>query len=167
MLGKALLNLDEVGRTLDADFDPNATIRRESAALTQRRMKQSFSAGNLFGTLLETKDFVERLPSRVNKILDHVANNQISVKVDAIDEELLLQGFQKVANRITMGLILAAMIVGAAMLMRIETPWRILGYPGLAMLFFLAAAGGGMWLMFQIVVTDSRTKRKARPRSPK
>ena len=167
MLGKALLNLDEVGRTLDADFDPNATIRRQSAELTQRRMRQSFSAGNLFGTLIETKDFVERLPARVNKILDHIANNQIAVKVDAIDEELLLQGFQKVANRITVGLVLAAMIVGAAMLMRIETSWRILGYPGLAMLFFVAAAGGGLWLMFQILVTDSQTKRKARPRPSK
>ncbi len=167
MLGKALLNLDEVGRSLDADFDPNATIRRQSAALTQRRMRQSFSAGNLFGTLIETKDFVERLPGRVNKILDHIANNQIAVKVDAIDEELLLQGFQKVANRITMGLVLAAMIVGAAMLMRIETSWKVLGYPGLAMLFFLAAAGGGLWLVFQILVTDSQTKKKARPRPPK
>lgn len=167
MLGKALLNLDEVGRTLDADFDPNATIRRQSAELTQRRMRQSFSAGNLFGTLIETKDFVERLPGRVNKILDHIASNQIAVKVDAIDEELLLQGFQKVANRITTGLVLAAMIVGAAMLMRIETSWRILGYPGLAMLFFLAAAGGGLWLVVQILVTDSQTKKKARPRPSK
>lgn len=167
MLGKALLNLDEVGRTLDADFDPNATIRRQSAELTQRRMRQSFSAGNLFGTLIETKDFVERLPGRVNMILDHIASNQIAVKVDAIDEELLLQGFQKVANRITTGLVLAAMIVGAAMLMRIETSWRILGYPGLAMLFFLAAAGGGLWLVVQILVTDSQTKKKARPRPSK
>jgi ubiquinone biosynthesis protein len=167
MLGKTLLNLDEVGRALDPQFDPNATIRRHSAELTQRRMRQSLSASNLLGTLIETKDFVERLPGRVNKILDHIANNQIAVTVDAIDEELLLEGFQKVANRITVGLVLAAMIVGAAMLMRIETSWRILGYPGLAMLFFLAAAGGGTWLMLQILVTDNQTKRKARPRPSK
>ena len=167
MLGKALLNLDLVGRSLDPKFDPNATIRRRSAELTQRRMRQSVSAGSLFGTLIETKDFVERLPSRVNKILDHIANNQISVQVDAIDEELLLEGFQKVANRITVGLVISAMIVGAAMLMRIETSWKILGYPGMAMLFFLAAAGGGLWLTFQIMLTDNQTKKKARPRPSK
>jgi len=164
MLGKTLLNLDLVGRTLDPDFDPNAAIRRRSAELTQQRMRQSMTAGGLFSTLIETKDFVERLPGRVNKILDHIANNQIAVQVDAIDEELLLEGFQKVANRITVGLIISAMIVGAAMLMRIETPWKILGYPGIAMLFFLAAAGGGLWLTVQIMVTDNQTKRKARPR---
>jgi len=167
MLGKTLLNLDVVGRTLDPDFDPNATIRRRSAELTQRRMRQSISVGNLFSTLIETKEFVERLPARVNKILDHIADNQISVKVDAIDEELLLEGFQKVANRITVGLVIAAMIIGAALLMRIETPWTILGYPGIAMLFFLTAAGAGLWLMFQIMLTDHRTKKKARPRATK
>ena len=53
-----------------------------------------------------------------------------------------MEGFQKVANRITVGLILAALIVGAALLMRVETTFRILGYPGLAILCFLAAAGG-------------------------
>jgi ubiquinone biosynthesis protein len=164
MLGKTLLNLDQVGRTLDPKFDPNATIRRRSAELTRRRMRQSISAGNLFGTLLETKEFVERLPSRVNTILEHIANNQLSLQVDAIDEELLLEGFQKVANRITVGLVIAAMIVGAAMLMRIETPWKILGYPGLAMLFFLAAAGVGLWLTFEIMLTDHQTKKKTRTR---
>ena len=45
---------------------------------------------------------------------------------------LLIEGLQKVANRITMGLILAAMIVSAAMVMRVETTFRILGYPGFA-----------------------------------
>jgi ubiquinone biosynthesis protein len=167
MLGKTLLNLDQVGRSLDPTFDPNAAIRKSSAELTSRRMRQSLTAGNLLGTLIEAKDFVERLPGRVNKILDLVADNRISVKVDAIDEELLLEGFQKVANRITVGLIIAAMIVGAAMLMRIETSWKLLGYPGLAMLFFLAAAGGGLWLTFQILLADHQTKKKARPRPSK
>jgi hypothetical protein len=37
---------------------------------------------------------------------------------------------------------LAALIVDAAMLMRVETSWKVLGYPGLAIRFFLAAAPG-------------------------
>ncbi|MET0554682.1 MAG: AarF/UbiB family protein [Vicinamibacteria bacterium] len=162
MLGKALLNLDVIGRTLDPSFDPNAAVRRRAAELTQKRMRQSVSGVSLMGTLLETKDFMERLPGRANKILESIANNELSVKVDAIDEKLLLQGFEKVANRITVGLILAALIVGAAMLMRVETSFRILGYPGLAILFFLAAAGGGLWLTLQILLADHRTSKAAR-----
>jgi hypothetical protein len=100
------------------------------------------------------KDFMQRLPSRVNRILDTVANNQLEVKVDAIDEATLMDGFQKVANRITVGLVLAALIVGAALLMQVETRFRILGYPGLAIIFFLLAAGGGIALMLTILLKD-------------
>ena len=49
---------------------------------------------------------------------------------------------------------LAALIVGAALLMRVETAFRILGYPGLAIIFFLLAAGGGIALMVSILLKD-------------
>jgi len=157
MLGKTLLNLDQIGCTLDPDFDPNAAIRRHATELTGMRMRKSISPANMFAALVEMKDFLEHLPRRVNRILDNVANNTLEVKVDAIDEKTLMEGFQKVANRITVGLILASLIVGAALLMRVETTFRILGYPGLAMVCFLAAAGGGVWLVLEIVMADRKS----------
>jgi ubiquinone biosynthesis protein len=160
MLGKTLLNLDLVGRTLDPRFDPNAAVRRHAAELTQQRMRKAISPGRLFGTLIEMKDFVENLPMRINRILDTVASNGLQVKVDALDEKLLMEGFQKVANRIAEALILAALIVGAAMLMKVETSFRILGYPGLAMLFFIAAAGLGIALVIDILLHDLKANKK-------
>src|SRR6185436_9546193 len=106
MLGKTFLNLDQVGRTLDPSFDPNTAIREYATELMRERMLKSVSPGNLFSSMLEMKDFAERLPGRVNRILDSLANNQIKVKVDAIDETLLMEGLQKIANRITLGLVL-------------------------------------------------------------
>ena len=52
MLGKTLLNLDEIGRTLVPAFDPNASIRKNSAELLTRRMRQSATPGNVFASLL-------------------------------------------------------------------------------------------------------------------
>jgi hypothetical protein len=70
----------------------------------------------------------------------------------------LIVGFQKVANRITVGLILASLIVGAAMLMRVDTSFRIWGYPGLAIIFFLVAAGGGIALLINILFYDKSNR---------
>jgi predicted unusual protein kinase regulating ubiquinone biosynthesis (AarF/ABC1/UbiB family) len=159
MLGKALLSLDEVGRALDPDFDPNEAIRRHAADLTRQRMLKALSPGALFEAAVEMKDFVQKLPGRVNRILDTIASNQLEVKVDAIDEQTLMDGFQKVANRITVGLVTAALIVGAALLMNVQTSFRILGYPGLAMLCFVAAAGIGFALVFNIVMNDRRGRK--------
>ena len=154
MLGKTLLQLDEIGRRLDPDGSPNALVRRHSASIMQQRLAQSLSPGHLLSGVLETKELVERLPERLNRILDHLANNRLEVKVDAIDDVRLMAGFQKVANRITLGLLLAALIVGAAMLMQVETSFRILGYPGLAFIFFMLAAAGGVALVATILFKD-------------
>ena len=154
MLGKTLLSLDEIARTLEPDLMPNALVRQHAAALMQQRMAESVSPGRMLTTVLETKELIERLPERVNRILDRLANNDLSVKVDAIDEARLMEGFQKVANRITLGLLLAALIVGAALLMQVETSFRILGYPGLAIISFLLAAAGGVALILAIIFWD-------------
>jgi predicted unusual protein kinase regulating ubiquinone biosynthesis (AarF/ABC1/UbiB family) len=154
MIAKSLLNLDQVVHTLDPSFDPNASIRQHASEIMQQRLLQSLSPGNLFNALLETKGLVERLPGRVNKLIDTIANNSLSIKVDAIDEVKLMEGLQKVANRITLGLVLASLIIGAALLMRVETSFRIFGYPGLAIICFLAAAAGGVMLVVNIIFYD-------------
>ena len=158
MLGKTLLNLDQVGRAIEPEFDPNAAIRREAAQIMQHRMMKSLSPGNLFSGVLELKDLLQRLPARINKIIDAVANNEMKISVDAIDEQTLVLGFQKVANRITVGLIIAALIIGAAMLMRVDTTFRIWGYPGLAILLFLGAAAAGIVLLVNILFYDKSDK---------
>lgn len=156
MLGRALLSLDQAGRILDPDFDPNEAIRNSAAEIMRRRVAQSVSPGRLFQNVIEVKEFAERLPSRVNRILDALANNDLEIRVQAIDENKLLSGFQKIANRITLGLLMAALIVSAAMLMQVGTTFRILGYPGIAMIFFALAAVGGVGLMLQIMRDDRR-----------
>jgi ubiquinone biosynthesis protein len=160
MLAKTLLNLDQVGWTLDPNFDPNAAIRRNAAEIMQQRVVKSVTPANLFSSLIETKDFLEKLPRRINKILDRAANNEIELKVDAIDEHKLMEGLQKIANRITLGLVLAALIVGAAMLMSVPTDFKIMGYPGLAIIFFLLAAGGGVALVLSILFYDEKAPKK-------
>src|SRR5262249_6922700 len=47
MLGKTLLHLDQVGRTLDPHFDPNATVRSEAAALLRQNVWESLAPGQL------------------------------------------------------------------------------------------------------------------------
>lgn len=158
MLGKTLLNLDLIGRTLCPDFDPNESIRRNSASILRDRTTKSLAPGNILNALLEAKEFVEKLPMRLNELLDLVTANKLKVRVDAIDENLLMAGLQKVANRITLGLILASLILGASLLMRVETSFRIWGYPGLAMVAFMLASAGGIALAIQILRRDTKGK---------
>jgi ubiquinone biosynthesis protein len=57
---------------------------------------------------------------------------------------------------------LIALIVGAALLMRVETEFRLFGYPCLAMLCFLGAAAGGVWLVMSVIIRDHKSRKKSR-----
>jgi hypothetical protein len=124
------------------------------------RIRKAASPGHLFGSLLEMKDFVGGLPGRVNKILDVVGNSELEVNVKTPDARHLLNGFEKIANRVTTGIILAALIVGAALMMRISSTFQIFGYPGIAMICLLVALAGSAWLVLGILWKDYQDKHK-------
>ena len=156
MIAKALLNLDRVVLTLDPGFNPTAVIRTRATEILQRNLLNSIAPSQLLSNVVELKAFAEKLPTRLNKILDTIGNNELKLDVNAIDEKVVLDGLQKVANRITLGLVVAALIVGAAMLMRVETSFRILGYPGFAMILFILAAAAGVLLIISITFYDEK-----------
>ena len=158
MLGKALLNLDEVARTLDPGFAPDATIRNEITGIVRDRVRSGISPGALVHTVLEAKEFAEKLPGRVNKVMDALAEGRITLHVQGIDEQSLMRSLQKVANRVTAGLLLASLVVGAAMMMRVSSSHRLFGYPAIAIVCFLLAATGAVALLATIFWSDRRDR---------
>jgi predicted unusual protein kinase regulating ubiquinone biosynthesis (AarF/ABC1/UbiB family) len=160
MLGRALLALDQVGRTLDPQFDPNAAIQRNASDLMRRRMMKNVSPSRMFSNMLEMNELVQKLPGRVNRALEAITEDGIEVRVRVPEEKWLLQGMQKISNRIAVSLVASALIVSAAMMMRVETRYRILGYPGVAMILFMGAAALGLLLVFDILVSDVRQRRR-------
>jgi predicted unusual protein kinase regulating ubiquinone biosynthesis (AarF/ABC1/UbiB family) len=164
MLSKALLSLDQIVDQLDPTFDPNEAIREHVSTVMRDKMLQSASPAGLMAAAMDVKEFLERLPRRVNKVMDALAEGQLTLNVQGIDEKELMRGIQKLANRLTTGLVIAALIVGAAMLMRIDTKSKLLGYPSLAIVCFLLAALAGVWLVASSVLHDLPQRRRRRRR---
>ena len=163
MLGKALLNLDQVAAKLDPAFEPDQAIRNHVTDILRRNMLRSASPASVFAAAMDAKEFAEKLPGRVNKVMDALAEGQMTLNIQGIDERELMRGIQKLANRVTTGLIVAALIIGAAMLMRVNTDSKLFGYPAVAIVCFLAASFAGVWLILSSVLHDlpQRRTRKA------
>ena len=154
ILGKILLNMDQIIAFLSPNHQLQDTVKAYIEHLMRQRMQKDLKSGHILQTLLDSKELAENLPGRLNKISENLAENKFRLSLDAIDEQRFILAFQKVANRITIGLIVAALILGAALLMRIPTTWTIFGYPGFAMLLFILAASIGLYLVYQILFKD-------------
>ena len=154
MLARAMLNLDAVVKALAPDFDPSDVIRRHGPRLATAQLGTSRSG--LLSAAVDARDFAEALPGRMGRLLDSLVEGDLQVKVRAFDETELLRGIQKVANRVTMGLVIAALVLGAAIISR--------SYPTVALACFIAAAVGGLGLIVSILAADRHINLRARRR---
>jgi ubiquinone biosynthesis protein len=116
MLGKAMLNLDQVATVLDPEFEPIEALRRHTTGLMKTSMKSSPAA--MLASMLEAKEFAEALPGRVNRAFDAIGEGHFELRIKAFDEDEFLRGLHKLANVIAAGLVLAAMILASAFLAR-------------------------------------------------
>ena len=154
ILGKVLLNMDQIIAFLAPEYDLRSAVRTYMSKLMQTKFLKDLAPEEIFTMLLNSKNLAEKLPQRINKITENLADNKFRMEIEALDEKRLTDGFQKIANRITLGLIIAAMIIGAAMLMSVPSPFMLFGYPGLAIIFFILAAVGGIGLCYTIIFGD-------------
>ncbi|HVS14739.1 MAG TPA: AarF/UbiB family protein [Thermoanaerobaculia bacterium] len=165
VLGKALLQLDEIGRTLAPDFNPQQALVRNAPRVIASRLRRDFAPSQVLSRLLELRELVSALPERLQQLFAVLSGDrQVRFKLDVVDERQLVMTLHEVANRITAGLLLAALIVGAALTMRVESRFSLFGYPVIALFFFLIAAVGGLWLLWTIFWTDRRQKKPKKDR---
>ena len=161
MLAKTLLQLDGITRKLDPEFNAQNVIREYAENLIGQKVRQKLRPRNYYTALLDMNALALELPRRIRSIVSSAeeGNFSIGVKLNQLDH--LLKAATKIANRLTVGLIIAAMIVGSALMMRVPSRFQLLGYSGLGMIGFVAAFALGLYLVVNILLQDRRDRHKA------
>ncbi|MCK7593021.1 ABC1 kinase family protein [Pseudomarimonas salicorniae] len=142
VLGRALLNLESVCALLDPRFDARRTVEEHLQAMMAERMRRGFSLAALGADLVELQGFVREAPAKLSHALGVIADNRLQLRVTGLEESRLLENLQKIANRISAGLVTAALIVASAMLADSDNPRRIAGVAIAEALFVVAVILG-------------------------
>ena len=160
LLGKTLAHLETVCRALDPRLDVKHVVDRHLDNLMVGRLRRSLSPHRIASELMDLQSLAREAPRKLSDTLSLLADNRFQIRITGLEESRLMENLQKIANRITTGLIIAALIVAAAMMMRIETKAQLFGYPALALVLFLLAAALGVGVVLSALLRD----RRARPR---
>ena len=154
MLAKTLLNLDGITKRLDPEYDPQAVIRDYAENMMSQKIAQKFNPRNFYPALLDLNQLVLEFPHRAREILDLTAAGKITVGVKLTQAEILLSGIHKIANRITVGLIIAAIVVASALMMRTQ--------PALALTGYIVAVVIGLYLVISTLLHDRKDRERAK-----
>ena len=158
LLGKTLLNLEAVCDALDPRLDVKAVVEEHLEEVMAARMRQAFSPSRLAAEAMELQSLVRDAPRKLSGILGLLADNRLQVRLSGLDESYLIENLQKIANRISTGIIVAALILASAMLMRYEGGPRLFGYPALAFVLFAVAAVLGLGIVISALLRDRKAK---------
>ena len=158
LLGKTLLNLEAVSRALDPDMDVKSVVEDHLEHVMRERLKKSFSPARLASEAMEVQALVRDAPRKLSDILGLLAENRLQVKMTGLDDSQLMENVQKIANRISTGIIVAALILASAMLMQVEGGPRLFGYPALAFVLFSIAAVLGLGIVASALLRDRKAK---------
>lgn len=154
MFAKTLLHLDAITKKLDRNFDPQAVIRDYAEELMSQKIQQKFNPRNFYPALLDLNQLILDLPHRVREILDMTAASKLTFGIKLTQAEEFLSGVHKIANRITVGVVIAALLISSSLMMRYEHTLAVIGY--------LLAAAAGVYLVVSTLVRDRKDEERAK-----
>ncbi|HYI13532.1 MAG TPA: AarF/UbiB family protein [Thermoanaerobaculia bacterium] len=162
MLAKTLLHLDAITKRLDPEYDPQQVIRDYAEQLMSQKLAQKFNPRNFYPALLDLNQLILDLPHRAREIIDTTAAGRLSFGIKLSQAEEFLAGMHRIANRITIGVVIAALLISSSMMMRVPSRFILFGYPGLAVLGYLLASAAAFYLIVSTIVKDRRDQENAK-----
>ncbi|MFO1064889.1 MAG: AarF/UbiB family protein [Pirellulales bacterium] len=160
LFGKAVSQLEETLRFIDPNLDIQGTVREFGDRVIRDVALSRLTVSQLYRSLADCGELAAELPDRLNRFSRLLSENNLKIHVDAIDEDRLISGLQKIANRITAGLVISAMILAAALLIRPSIGSHSTSTLfAMALTMFLCAALAGFALVWRALWKDDRDSR--------
>jgi predicted unusual protein kinase regulating ubiquinone biosynthesis (AarF/ABC1/UbiB family) len=156
LLAKTLLNLDAVTKRLDPQYDPKTIMRAYAERLMTQKLAQKFDPRNFYPALLDLNQLMHDMPHRAREIIDLIPAGRLAFGVKLLQAEEFLGGIHKIANRITVGVVIAALLVASALMMRTAHGEK------LAVIGFIAAGVAAVYLIISTFVQDKHDKERAK-----
>lgn len=112
LLGKAMLNLDGTIRVLSPTLDPVQLIRDYMVNVMEKRVIGQLSPGRVFAWVLDMKHLIEHTPRRTDMILDKLANDRITLRLEVEHVDQAIKSINRAANRLSLSILVASCIIG-------------------------------------------------------
>jgi ubiquinone biosynthesis protein len=157
IMAKAVLSIEEVGRMLDPDFD----LRTYAEPVLRQQQSERWGAQNMMRSMEEfaKTSFIglRDLPSDLTRLMRRLEHDNLTVNFQHKGLEHLEETVGTAANRITLGVIVGALIVGSSLIVKAGVGPQLFGYPALGIVGYVISGLFGFYIVIDIV---RHTRRK-------
>ncbi len=148
---RTVLHIETIGKTSIPEFSLGEIL---SDIFKEKVFQTAGARDAVKETIKVLNDFKKTtlsFPRRLDKILNKMVNDRFTVDFYHTNLEPLTEEMKKSSNRISVSLIVAALIIGSSLVFFSDKGPHIFGYPLLGVIGFLFSAVLGVYLLFGIM----------------
>lgn len=150
LLIKAFITLEGMGRELDPNFD----ITGAAIPILKRSLRARYAPAALikrgWRSTTEMLALIADLPHDLSRLLRAARRGRLEIHIDVTNLKHVGNQLDGAANRLVIGIVVAALIIGSSIVMTVPGGPTLLGLPLFGLLGYLGAAAGGIWLLLSI-----------------
>lgn len=150
LLIKAFISLEGMGRELDPDFD----MAGEAMPLLEQALRARYAPTALLQRgwrgVSEALSLVAALPQDISRLLRAARRGRLEIHIDVTHLKRVGNQLDSAANRLVIGIVIAALIIGSSIVMTVPGGPTWLGLPFFGLLGFVGAVIGSIWLLLSI-----------------
>jgi ubiquinone biosynthesis protein len=150
LLIKAFISLEGMGRELDPDFD----IATEAMPMLEQLLRARYTPLAFMKrggqAVAEALTLIAGLPHDLSQLLRAARRGRLEIHIDVANLKHVGNQLDGAANRLVVGIVVAALIVGSSIVMTLSGGPSLFGLPVLGLFGFIGAMFGGLWLILSI-----------------
>jgi len=144
LLVKALMAIERVAVVLNPRIDFAHEMRPYATELLARQFNPKHIAREVFDSLKEYYRLLKEFPSDINDIISRIKEGRFKTQIEVKGIEPLMEHIDSASNRVSIAIVLAALIIGASIISQWEhTRW-------VGTVVFLLSGIFGFWLLIKL-----------------
>jgi len=151
LMSRALLALEGLGKELAPDFNLIEEARILIAELVKERWSIKTLSEDLRSQGMNLYDLVQDFPARLQALFRKVDKGDLTFTFKHTGLSALNTTLERISNRVTFGIIIAALIVGSSMIITTGVKPLLFGFPALGVVGYLVSGILGIWLIINIL----------------
>ncbi|MFM2341873.1 MAG: hypothetical protein RLZZ592_1526 [Pseudomonadota bacterium] len=151
LLVKTFITLEGLGRSLAPDFHMATEAEPLLEAAVRARYSPRVLAERGWISAVHGLRLLGRLPRELARMLRQTKRTGVQVHVEVRHLERVVDQLDRAVSRLTVAMVVAALIVGSSIVMTVRGGPMLFGLPAFGLLGFLIAGIGGIWLAWSVL----------------
>ena len=147
LLIKAFISLEGMGRGLDPSFHMASQATPMLRQVVRAGYRPKVLVARAWKTLRGALTFAEQLPSDFSRLLRNARRGRLRIGIELAHLKRVGDQIDRAANRLSMALVIAALIVGSSIVMNVQGGPSLFGLPAFGFIGFVGAVVGALWLV--------------------